>query len=55
MDNQSFSDLEDSLQNECAIVSDVDYIVTRNLDDFKDTTIPVIEPKDFIEIIRKQK
>lgn len=55
LDNESFSDLEDSLQNECAKATDVDYIVTRNLDDFKDTTIPVIGPKDFIEIVRKQK
>lgn len=54
IDNDSFSDLEDSLQNECAIASDVDYIITRNLDDFKDTSIPVIEPKAFIEIVRKQ-
>ena len=55
LNNESFSDLEDSLQNECAITTNVDYIVTRNLKDFKDSAIPAIAPKDFIEIVRKEK
>lgn len=55
LDNETFSDLEDSLQNECAITTGVDYIITRNLDDFKDSAIPAIAPKAFIEIVRKEK
>ena len=55
VDNENFSDFEDSIQNECAVSSDVDYIVTRNIDDFVNSTIPVLLPKDFIEIVRKNK
>lgn len=32
-----------------------DFIVTRNLDDFKGTLIPVVAPKEFIEIVRAKK
>lgn len=52
VDNENFTDLEDSLQNECAIASIVDYIVTRNIEDFKSAQIPVVTPKEFIEIAR---
>ena len=55
VDNENFSDFEDSIQNECAVSSDVDYIVTRNIEDFVNSTIPVLLPKDFIEIVRKNK
>ena len=54
LDNEDFSDLEDSLQNECALNTEVDYIVTRNLADFKNTKIPVVSHKEFIEIARKK-
>ena len=54
IDNENFSDLEDSLQNECGTTSSVDYIVTRNGDDFKNSAIPIVTPKEFIEIVRKR-
>jgi len=41
-----------SKQNECAIMSEVDYIVTRNIGDFKDAELRVVSPKEFIEIVR---
>ena len=52
LNNEDFSDFEDSLQNECAIMSEVDYIVTRNIGDFKDAELRVVSPKEFIEIVR---
>lgn len=55
IENEDFSDLEDSLQNECALNTAVDYIVTRNGDDFKNSKIAVVSPKEFIEIVRGQK
>lgn len=54
IDNNSFSDLEDSLQNECAIYSKVDFIVTRNTEDFKYSKTPVVTPKEFIKIVRSK-
>ena len=52
LDNEGFTDLEDSLQNECAVHSAVDYIVTRNGEDFAGSVIPVVTPKEFIQIAR---
>lgn len=52
LENEDFTDLEDSLQNECAIHSAVDYIVTCNRDDFAGSEIPVVTPKAFIGIAR---
>lgn len=54
LDNEDFTDLEDSMQNECAVSSGVDYIVTRNGTDFKSEKIPAVTPKEFIEIVRKR-
>lgn len=51
-ENIGFADFEDSLQNECAISSDVDYIVTRNGKDFSNSKITVVTPSKFLEIIR---
>ena len=49
--NSEFTDFEDSLQNECASYSDVDYIITRNSDDFKNATMPVITPEEFVRLM----
>ena len=41
-------DYEDAIQFVCASRIDADYIVTRNLKDFKDSTIPEISPSSFL-------
>lgn len=42
-----FADYEDSIQHECALkVKGIDYIVTRNIKDFKHSVIPVISPEE---------
>jgi predicted nucleic acid-binding protein len=47
--NDGFDDLEDCLQMECAKEARVDYIVTRNIDDFRNSSVKVVLPKDFLE------
>lgn len=46
--NDSFNDFEDCLQFECAKEVNADYIITRNPSDFINSSIKVIEPKDFL-------
>lgn len=49
--NEKFPDFEDCLQMECAIAFRADYIVTRNVNDFKGSRIPCIEPDAFCKRI----
>ncbi len=46
---QDFSDVEDCLQDECALVCRADYIVTRNVSDFKCSMIPAIDPEKLLK------
>ena len=46
--NPNTDDLEDGLQIQCATKCDLDYIVTRNIDDFKKSSVPAIQPSDFL-------
>ncbi|MFW6306732.1 MAG: PIN domain-containing protein [Bacillota bacterium] len=41
-------DFEDELISVCAERAKIDYIITRNTKDFIKSTIPAVEPKDFI-------
>ena len=45
-----FKDFEDAIQYYTAIENEIDIIITRNLKDFKNSKIPVITAKDYIEI-----
>ena len=51
LQNEEFSDFEDCLQEECAVAETVDYIVTRNLSDFKQSRVQVVEPEDFVKLL----
>jgi len=53
--NENFADLEDRLQVECASEINADYIITRNISDFKDSPVPAILPEDFLEKIGADK
>jgi predicted nucleic acid-binding protein len=44
-----FSDFEDALQNVCAKQFQADFIVTRNVKDYKSSTIKAISPADFVK------
>ncbi len=51
-ENEEFSDFEDCLQEECAVESMADYIVTRNTSDYRKSRIPALEPSDFVKILQ---
>lgn len=49
----AFDDFEDGMQYSCALGSKADYIVTRNTDDYKESYITAVEPKEFLDILIK--
>lgn len=51
LNDESFSDFEDALQYFTAIENGQDFIITRNLKDFKNAKLPVMTPDQFIETI----
>jgi predicted nucleic acid-binding protein len=44
----NFNDFEDAVQHYCALKNDCDYIITRDLKDFKNSEIPVMTPTEFL-------
>lgn len=50
LQNEEFSDFEDCLQMECAKAYGAEYIVTRNIDDYKVSEVKPILPGDYIEL-----
>jgi hypothetical protein len=49
--SSKFSDFEDAVIHEAARHAGADYIVTRNLSDFKESKLPVFGPDEFINNI----
>ena len=47
-------DYEDSLLYICALKWDADFIVTRNVSDFKNSAIPALLPEDFLAKVGKE-
>ncbi|WP_456325484.1 PIN domain-containing protein [Desulfonauticus submarinus] len=50
-----FNDFEDAVIHESAIHCGAQYIITRNIKDFKNSKLPVFEPQEFINIIKSLK
>ncbi|HLM54493.1 MAG TPA: PIN domain-containing protein [Pyrinomonadaceae bacterium] len=48
------ADYEDAVQHACAVASRLDAIVTRNLEDYKNATLPVFAPADFLDHLKAQ-
>ena len=48
--NAYFSDFEDCLQMECAKAYNAEYIVTRNVDDYRSSEVKAILPKDYLKL-----
>jgi predicted nucleic acid-binding protein len=46
-----FKDFEDSVQYFTAVENKIDYIITRNVADYKGSTIPVYTPTDFLKLL----
>lgn len=51
LQNSDFTDFEDCLQMECAKSYGAEYIVTRNLSDYKTSEVKAISPKDFLSLV----
>ena len=57
VDDASFSDIEDSFQYQCAIRNQCDYLITININDFLNTSEPlmtVLTPTSFAESVLNQ-
>ena len=52
IDNKTFSDFEDCLQDRCAVRAGASYIVTRNVADFTNSMVPAITPEGLLEQIK---
>lgn len=50
---EEFSDFEDCLQDECAKEVGADYIVTRNVEDFRSSDVKAVTPEEFLRILGK--
>ena len=50
LQNEDFSDFEDCLQMECAKAYNAEYIVTRNIDDYKTSEVKAISPKEYLKL-----
>lgn len=50
IDNASFKDFEDCLQDECAQAVRADYIITRNVADFVHSRVKAITPEEFFKL-----
>jgi len=50
LNDNSFDDFEDGLQYFTAIENSQDLIITRNLKDFKNSALPVMTARQFLEI-----
>ena len=51
--NSKFSDFEDGLQNFSAIENQCEYIITRNIQDYKNSKLRIILPEDFIRLYQE--
>ena len=45
-----FSDFEDGLQHYSAVENQCEYIITRNIEDYKNSKIKVVLPEEFIRM-----
>jgi hypothetical protein len=46
------TDYEDAVQHECAAQENLDAIVTRNTKDYKNATVKVYSPDEFLQILQ---
>ena len=50
--SDSLKDIEDDMQMQCAVEKELDYIITRNIKDFKDSKVKAMLPEDFLALRR---
>lgn len=51
LNRNDFRDLEDCIQDECALTANADYIVTRNVKDFENSRVPAILPEELLHAV----
>ncbi|MDQ2746119.1 MAG: PIN domain-containing protein [Acidobacteriota bacterium] len=47
----NFADYEDAVQHECAVAENLDAIVTRNVKDYKNSSIQIYSPTEFLQVL----
>lgn len=52
--SSNLSDFEDAVMVESAIRAGMNCIVTRNLKDYKESSVPIYSPADFLQYLEKQ-
>lgn len=50
INDEMMDDLEDGLQMQSAEKCQLDYIITRNISDFENSSIRAIQPEDFLKL-----
>ncbi len=55
IERDDFPDFEDCLQDECAKEISADFIVTRNIEDFRSSKVKAITPQDLLVLVREDK
>ena len=50
--DENFRDIEDGVQIQCALFEDLDYIVTRDINGFKDSEVKSTLPEDSLILIK---
>lgn len=53
IENTSFHDFEDCLQDKCAKEVGADFIITCNISDYDNSEIPAITPDEFMKLFRQ--
>ncbi len=53
IEREEFAGFEDCLQDECAKEIQADYIITRNIQDFKHADVPAMEPEEFLGLYQR--
>lgn len=49
--NGSFADFEDAIENHIAVKHNAEAIITRNIKDYKESTIPVLTAEQFLRTL----
>jgi predicted nucleic acid-binding protein len=50
--SEGLKDLEDGLQMQCALNKNLDYIITRDIEDFKDSAVKAVLPEEFLALAK---
>ncbi len=50
--NSPITDYEDAVQHECAVAENLDAIVTRNTKDYKNSSVKVYSPSEFLQFLQ---